>query len=507
MPDIIEFDQPKISPSIIMVTGVGGGGSNAVNYMYELGIADVSFMVCNTDRQALYRSPVPIKVRLGESLTQGLGAGNNPDRGREAALESLDEIVEIFKREGTKMVFITAGMGGGTGTGAAPVIAKAARELGILTVAIVTLPFKTEGPKRMTHAYEGIEQLRQYVDSLLLINNENIQDIYGKLTLSEAFGKADDILATAAKSIAEVITRENTVNVDFADVQTVMRDSGIALMGSGRASGEDRAMEVANAALTSPLLNHNDITGAKNILINITSGEEEITLEETYLITEYIQERSGNNADIIWGAGTDPSLGSDIEVTIIATGFAVESIAQNYTPFASPLQARLDAARQAAEAEAAATEPAAEPEAESAASSQPTEEQPATPARPRWTPPQERTTPPRPAFNRPLNPRPLTDPRPTAPTPPPVIPPAHNGTSAPSPLGRPAAAPQVIESKDKSQGSTIKSDETENVPAVVRRKMRFVKDNPEDGGRSSRVVLKDDAPQDDKPQGSNSLFD
>ena len=215
--------------------------------------------------------------------------------------------------------------------------------MGILTVAIVTLPFKTEGPKRMTHAYEGIEQLRQYVDSLLLINNENIQDIYGKLTLSEAFGKADDILATAAKSIAEVITRENTVNVDFADVQTVMRDSGIALMGSGRASGEDRAMEVANAALTSPLLNHNDITGAKNILINITSGEEEITLEETYLITEYIQERSGNNADIIWGAGTDPSLGSDIEVTIIATGFAVESIAQNYTPFASPLQARLDA--------------------------------------------------------------------------------------------------------------------------------------------------------------------
>lgn len=507
MPDIIEFDQPKISPSIIMVAGVGGGGSNAVNYMYELGIADVSFMVCNTDRQALYRSPVPIKVRLGESLTQGLGAGNNPERGREAALESLDEIVEIFKREGTKMVFITAGMGGGTGTGAAPVIAKAARELGILTVAIVTLPFKTEGPKRMTHAYEGIDQLRQYVDSLLLINNENIQDIYGKLTLSEAFGKADDILATAAKSIAEVITRENTVNVDFADVQTVMRDSGIALMGSGRASGEDRAMEVANAALTSPLLNHNDIIGAKNILINITSGEEEITLEETYLITEYIQERSGNNADIIWGAGTDPSLGSDIEVTIIATGFAVETIAQNYTPFASPLQARLDAARQAAEAETAAAEAETESVQEPEAEPVPVEEQPVTPARPRWTPPQERPTPPRPTFNRPLSPRPLTEAQPTAPTPPPVIPPVSNAQSAPSPLGRPAAAPQVIESKDKSQGSAFNIDEMENVPAFVRRKMRFVKDNPEEGGRSSRVVLKDDASQDDKPQGGNSLFD
>lgn len=479
-----------------MVTGVGGGGSNAVNYMYELGIADVSFMVCNTDRQALYRSPVPIKVRLGESLTQGLGAGNNPERGREAALESLDEIVEIFKREGTRMVFITAGMGGGTGTGAAPVIAKAARELGILTVAIVTLPFKTEGPKRMGHAYDGIEQLRQYVDSLLLINNENIQDIYGKLTLSEAFGKADDILATAAKSIAEVITRENTVNVDFADVQTVMRDSGIALMGSGRASGEDRAMAVANAALTSPLLNHNDIVGAKNILINITSGEEEITLEETYLITEYIQERSGNNADIIWGAGTDPSLGSDIEVTIIATGFAVETLSQNYAPFASPLQARLDAARQA-EPEIG-EEPASGPEQEAG-------EEPQTQPRPRWTPPQERQAPPRPAFNRPLSPRPLAEPQ--APTPPPVIPPAPNAQSAPGPLGRPAAAPQVIESKDENQPSAFDIDEMENVPAFVRRKMRFVKDNPEEGGRSSRVVLKDDAPQEDKTQGGNSLFD
>lgn len=224
--DIIDFEIPKLSPSIIMVTGVGGGGSNAVNHMFELEIADVSFMVCNTDPQALRNSPVPVKVRLGQN---GLGAGNNPEKGRQAALESLDEIIEIYKREGTKMVFITAGMGGGTGTGAAPVIARAAKELGILTVAIVTLPFKTEGPKRMRQAQQGIEELRGCVDSLLLINNENIQEIFGKLTLTEAFGKADDILATAARGIAEVITRENTVNVDFADVQTVMSDSGVAL--------------------------------------------------------------------------------------------------------------------------------------------------------------------------------------------------------------------------------------------------------------------------------------
>ena len=326
--DIIDFEIPKVSPSIIMVAGVGGGGSNAVNYMFERGIKDVSFMVCNTDRQALSRSPVPIKVRLGEHLTEGLGAGNNPERGREAALESLDEITDIFRREGTKMVFITAGMGGGTGTGAAPVIAKAAKEMGILTVGIVTLPFKTEGNKRTTQAYKGVEELKGFVDSLLLINNESIHEIYGKLTLTDAFGKANDILATAARGIAEIITRPSTVNVDFADIKTVMTDSGVALMGSGRANGSDRALEVARNALTSPLLNHNDIYGATNILINITSGGDEITFEEVYQITEYIQERAGNEAEIIWGAGRDESLGNDIEVTIIATGFNISALAQ-----------------------------------------------------------------------------------------------------------------------------------------------------------------------------------
>ena len=446
--DIIDFEIPKLSPSIIMVTGVGGGGSNAVNHMFELEIADVSFMVCNTDPQALRNSPVPVKVRLGQN---GLGAGNNPEKGRQAALESLDEIIEIYKREGTKMVFITAGMGGGTGTGA-----RAAKELGILTVAIVTLPFKTEGPKRMRQAQQGIEELRGCVDSLLLINNENIQEIFGKLTLTEAFGKADDILATAARGIAEVITRESTVNVDFADVQTVMSDSGVALMGSGRASGEDRAMKVANMALESPLLNHNDIAGAKNILINITSGDEEITLEETYMITEYIQERAGNNADIIWGAGKDDALGQDIEVTIIATGF---DYAQMNMVSYSPLQDYKDSLRKAnvrgeSENDAVAGEPVVE-------SPEPAE---------------------KPAFV------PHEPPRPQ-----------------PKPFSAPVSQP-AIESK-KDEGSDIDIEELENRPAFVRRNIKFVKDTSAEGNRSARVVLKDDsAQQSDKGQ-SSSLFD
>lgn len=321
--ELINFNMEEVSQSIIMVAGIGGGGSNAVNHMHELGISDVTFMVCNTDKQALHRSSVRIKVKLGENLTEGLGAGNNPDRGRAAAIESLDEIVSIFQREKTKMVFITAGMGGGTGTGAAPIIAKAAKEMGILTVGIVTLPFKTEGKKRTEHAIKGIEEIRKNVDSLLVINNENIQEIYGKLPLSEAFGKADDILATAAKGIAEIITGNGLVNVDFADVNTVMSNSGVALMGSGKAGGEGRALKVAELALNSPLLNHNYIEGAKNILINITSGTEEILMDEAGEILEYIQQRAGNDANIIWGAGNNKNLGTDIEVTLIATGFEI----------------------------------------------------------------------------------------------------------------------------------------------------------------------------------------
>ncbi len=326
---MVEFvDIAPVSSSIIMVVGVGGGGSNAVNHMFKLGITDVSFMVCNTDRQALERSPIPTKIRLGETLTEGLGAGNKPERGRAAAEESIEEIKEAFREKNIKMVFVTAGMGGGTGTGAAPVIAKAAKEMGILTVAIVTIPFKTEGRRRIMQAIEGIEEIRHNVDSLLVVNNENIHEIYGELTLSEAFGKADDILATAAKSIAEIITQEYRVNVDFADVQTVMKDSGIALMGSARGSGDNRALEVAEAAMSSPLLNHKDISGAKNVLLNITSGSREVTLTETYQITQFMQERTGNDnsTDLIWGAGTDESLGDDIRITVIATGFDIDSI-------------------------------------------------------------------------------------------------------------------------------------------------------------------------------------
>lgn len=311
-----------------MVVGVGGGGGNAVNHMFRLGITDVSFMICNTDRQALDRSPITNKIRLGENLTEGLGAGNKPERGRAAAVESIEEIKEKLLENHIRMVFITAGMGGGTGTGAAPVIAKAAKDLGILTVAIVTIPFKTEGRRRILQAIDGIEEIRHNVDSLLVVNNENIHEIYGELGLSEAFGKADDILATAAKSIAEIITSHHQINVDFADVQTVMRDSGIALMGSAVGGGENRAMEVAQLAMSSPLLNHRDISGAQNVLLNITSGTSEVKLSETYNIIQYIQERAGNDnaTDLIWGAGIDESLGENIRITVIATGFDVDSI-------------------------------------------------------------------------------------------------------------------------------------------------------------------------------------
>lgn len=336
------FDIAPMSSSIIMVVGVGGGGSNAVNHMYKLGITDVSFMVCNTDRQALERSPIPTKIRLGDSLTGGLGAGNKPERGRQAAMESIEDVRQVLEENNIKMVFVTAGMGGGTGTGAAPVIAKVAKEMGILTVAIVTIPFKTEGRKRIEQAIAGIEEIGHCVDSLLVIDNENIHEIYGELTLSEAFDRADDILATAAKSIAEIITTHYKVNVDFEDVRTVMQDSGVALMGSAIGSGTNRALEVAELAMSSPLLNHKDISGAQNVLLNITSGEREVTLSETYQITEYIQERAGNNnsTDLIWGAGQDESLGDNIRVTVIATGFGFESIPALKQKYSSTLQHR-----------------------------------------------------------------------------------------------------------------------------------------------------------------------
>lgn len=327
--DLITFDLASHKKSIIKVVGVGGGGNNAVNHMNKLGIKDVDFVVCNTDAQALANSPVEIKIQLGSSLTEGRGAGNKPEIGRQAAIENLQDVVNVLK-DNTKMVFVTAGMGGGTGTGAAPIIAKAAKELGILTVAIVTIPFRNEGKRRIAQAVEGIEELEKHVDSLLVINNEKIREIYGDLRISEAFSKADDVLAIAAKGIAEIITVHGYINVDFADVETVMVNSGVAIMGSAMASGEDRAIKAVQAALSSPLLNNNDISGARNILLNVTSGEDEITMDEIGQITDYIQSTAGENADLIWGNGTDANLGENLNVTIIATGFCTNSIPELY---------------------------------------------------------------------------------------------------------------------------------------------------------------------------------
>jgi len=317
---MMQFDLPQEENSIIKVIGVGGGGSNAVNHMYRLGIKGVEFIVCNTDKQALDKSPVPNKVQLGFESTKGLGAGSIPDVGREAALESINEI-KRFLGEGTQMVFITAGLGGGTGTGAAPVIASIARELGILSVGIVTIPFAFEGKKRRSQAEIGLEEMKKYVDTLLVIGNDKLREIYGNLKMSEAFAHADDVLTGAAKSIAEIISLHMHINVDFNDVKTVMKDSGKAIMGSGVASGEKRAIKAVEEALNSPLLNDNDITGARHVLLNIMSGTDDIDMDEFGEITDFIQEASGGTAELITGYGTDPSLGDNVSVTIIATGF------------------------------------------------------------------------------------------------------------------------------------------------------------------------------------------
>ncbi len=316
-----KFDIPKNTPSIIKVIGVGGGGSNAVNHMFNQGIKDVEFVVCNTDKQALLASPVPNKLSLGDNLTEGLGAGANPERGRSAALESKEEIRELLN-QGTKMVFITAGMGGGTGTGAAPVIAQVARELGILTVGIVTAPYKFEGPKKREAAERGIREMSENCDTVLVILNEKIKEMYGAMAVRAAFAKANSVLTTAAKSIAEIITVTADVNVDFEDVKTVMKDSGAAVMGSAITEGENRARRAAEEALSSPLLNSTDIFGAQKILLSIMSGEEaELEMDELSEITEFIQEKAGEEAEVIFGHGIDSDLGASIRVTVIATGF------------------------------------------------------------------------------------------------------------------------------------------------------------------------------------------
>ncbi len=323
--NMANFSFPDNKGAEIKVVGVGGGGGNAVNHMFKQGIRDVDFVICNTDAQALDASPIALKVQLGSSLTEGRGAGNKPEKGREAALENIEDVKQALG-ENTKMVFITAGMGGGTGTGGAPVIAEACRELGFLTVGIVTIPFRNEGRRRIKQAIEGIELMEKFVDSLLVINNERIREMYGDFGISEAFSKADNILATAAKGIAEIITVPGYINVDFADVETVMRHSGLAVMGTGIASGENRAEKAVEEALNSPLLNNNDIRGAKNILLNITSGSQEVTMDEVGRITDFVQNKAGFDADLIWGNGKDEELGENMSVTIIATGFSASSI-------------------------------------------------------------------------------------------------------------------------------------------------------------------------------------
>ena len=320
-----KFEIPKhsLQRSIIKVIGVGGGGSNAVNHMFKAGIKDVAFVVCNTDSQALNASPVPNRLQIGANLTEGLGCGANPEVGKNAALESKDQIREMLA--GTKMVFITAGMGGGTGTGAAPVIAKIARDMDILTVGIVTAPFSFEGKKKMSQAESGIEGLRQTCDTVLVILNDKLREIYGNLSIGQAFAQADNVLTTAAKSIAEIITLAGYVNVDFQDVRTVMLNAGAAVMGSAETRGENRARKAAEGALASPLLDNRDIMGAKKILLSIISGvEAELQMDELTEITEYIQEQAGQDGEMIFGHGVDPELGDRIRVTVIATGFASE---------------------------------------------------------------------------------------------------------------------------------------------------------------------------------------
>lgn len=329
--EIMNFDLPVERSSIIKVLGIGGGGNNAVNHMYNEGITDVNFVVCNTDAQALAESPVPVKVQIGEDLTEGGGAGSKPEIGRRAAEENIEQVMKALGGN-TRMVFITTGMGGGTGTGAAPVIARACKEAGLLTIAVVTIPFKSEGKIRIKNAVQGINDLKDHVDSLLIINNEKLREIFGDQTVSVAFAKADDVLTIAVKGIAEIITVAGYINVDFSDVETVMHDSGAAVMGTGSSSGDDRAISAIEEAISSPLLNSNDIHGAKSILLNITTGtgDHELTMDELGEITDYIYDVASNDALIIRGLSKDESIGEKICVTVIATGFEPNSILEPY---------------------------------------------------------------------------------------------------------------------------------------------------------------------------------
>ena len=328
MNEPLDLQYPKSNPTIIKVVGVGGGGGNAVNHMYKEGIQDVSFALCNTDNQALLRSPIPRKIQLGRTVTEGLGAGNRPMRAREAAEESLEEISALFD-DGTKMVFITAGMGGGTGTGAAPVIARIAKEKDILTVGIVTIPFLFEGEKKILQALDGVEEMSHYVDALLVINNERLRQIYPDLHFLNAFGKADDTLTTAAKSIAEIITVSGYINLDFADVNSILKDGGVAIMSSGFGQGERRVAKAIEDALNSPLLNNNDVFGAKKVLFNLYfNSKSQLKMEEMSEVHDFML-KFGKDVEVIWGAAVDETLEDNIKIIILATGFGISNLAES----------------------------------------------------------------------------------------------------------------------------------------------------------------------------------
>lgn len=326
--ETLQNNVETVAKPIIKVFGVGGGGSNAVSYMHSMGISDVDFVVCNTDKQALIKSPVQNKIQIGKDLTSGLGAGSRPEVGRLAAEESA-EIIRQELSDGCKMVFITVGMGGGTGTGAAPVVAAIAKELGLLTVGIVTIPFVFEGPKRIKQANDGVEELKKHVDSLIVIENDKVREQYGKMKMKESFAKADNVVAVAAKGISQIITKTGDINVDFEDVKTTMSDSGVAIMGIGVAEGENRAMAAVEAALTCPLLNNSDISGAKNVLLYVTGPENDdnaIETDEFFEICQHVQQLAGNDAELIYGTSSDPDLEKEITVTLVATNFNVDNI-------------------------------------------------------------------------------------------------------------------------------------------------------------------------------------
>ena len=437
-----------VTRSIIMVAGVGGAGSNALNHMVDLGINDVTFMACNTDAQALEDSRAMIKIQLGS----GLGAGNDPEKGSQAAKESIDDIINVLRTEGIKMLFITAGMGGGTGTGASPIIAKAAQELDILTVAIVTTPYSNEGTLRGDQAKAGIEELKQYTDSLLVLSNDSIEQLYPDLPYDEGFWRADDVLATAVKGIAEIITGHGTVNVDFADVNTVMRGSGRAFMGSGRAEGESRALDAVELSVTSLLLNHRDIKGAKNILLNISYGTKPVTQREAGSIRNYLQESTGWTANLIWGTAHKPSLGPELELTIVATGFP--GGAEDVVSSPPPVGQSADGGFGYTEHSGAGYEPGS------------------------------------------------TGPRRYVPAPDIVRPPAENPAYTPPAKGSPVAPPQNATVQWKGIDRYVNIEHMVNTPAWARRKATLA--NPYEGRPSSKTALEKDTP---KEAETGSLFE